>query len=156
MPNKPIKTIPWITNAVRTAGPECVEWPFYKTDKGYGQLFVNREKQLAHRFAFFLHHGRWPHPWVLHRCDNPPCVNPHHLFEGTPKDNTADAISKGRLCKGEDVNTAKLTEEEVLRIREEYQRGVPGFGTPALAKRYGVSRVSIHQIVTRKSWKHII
>jgi hypothetical protein len=111
---------------------------------------------MAHRVAFELFHrpllGR---ELVCHRCDNPPCCNPHHLFAGTHLDNTHDCISKGRMRKerGVDRYNAKLTEDQVRAIRKSY---IPRIvGVDALAREFPVSRSMIYSIVTYKRWKHV-
>jgi hypothetical protein len=76
-------------------GP-CHMWTGSMDSKGYGQIQVDGRLVVAHRVAFFLAHGRWPVPWGLHHCDTPACVRADHIFEGTPADNTADMIAKGR------------------------------------------------------------
>ncbi len=76
----------------------CWLWTAYKLPGGYGMASHNRQHILAHRVSYELTHGIIPDRlWVLHRCDNPSCVNPDHLFLGTAKDNTHDAIRKGRF-----------------------------------------------------------
>jgi hypothetical protein len=81
-------------------GPnECWPWKAYRTKKGYGRFSFNGRKDhkvvRANRCAFFLTHGYWPENG-LHTCDNPPCCNPAHVYDGTPKQNTADMLSRGR------------------------------------------------------------
>jgi len=92
--------------------------------------------------------------YVLHRCDNPPCINPCHLFTGTSSENARDAITKGRIKrKGIDNIKAKLTESQVREIRSKY---IPWeYGLEKLAKEYGVKFSSIWMIIKRKHWKHI-
>lgn len=110
----------------------------------------------AHRVAWRLVNGPIPEGmWVLHHCDNPSCVNPKHLFLGTPKDNAQDMIKKGRQGdnRGENAGGAKLTAEDVRAIRREYARG--GVTQRALARRYGVSKGSIWYIVNYGTWKHL-
>lgn len=76
---------------------ECWEWQACRNTAGYGQFGIGEwTKQVrAHRAAFEFFHGRKPKGWVLHRCNNPGCVNPYHLYEGTPKDNARDAAEAG-------------------------------------------------------------
>lgn len=68
------------------------------TPARYGVIKRNCKRILVHRYSFFLANGQWPEPMCCHHCDNPPCVNPEHLFEGTNDDNMADMVAKGR-CK---------------------------------------------------------
>jgi hypothetical protein len=84
----------------------CWHWTGFCYTGGYGQINMCGKMVLAHRFSYELHFGKIPKdkPYVLHMCDNPPCVNPHHLFLGTAKDNSDDMIAKGRdrKAKGKD------------------------------------------------------
>jgi len=85
------------SKVAKAGADECWPWTHGKTLAGYGQTTVNGEKRLAHRLAWELAVGPIPAGLcILHRCDNPPCCNPAHLFLGTKKDNAADAIAKGR------------------------------------------------------------
>jgi HNH endonuclease len=77
-------------------GPGCWEWQGYRDRKGYGRIGGGKDSQLVHRLSWSLHHGDPGELCVLHHCDNPPCVNPDHLFLGTIQDNNADMIAKGR------------------------------------------------------------
>jgi hypothetical protein len=87
---------------------------------------------------------------VLHRCDNPPCVNPAHLFLGTMRDNTRDMMAKGRdPFIGERHNQAKLTDDAVREIRNSPETG------RALANRFSVSQATICLVRQRKHWKHV-
>lgn len=142
---------------------ECWEWKAYKDTNGYGILRINPKTYRAHRISWVLHYGEIPacdsyHGMcVLHRCDNPACVNPHHLFLGTHKDNMGDMRDKGRGvtpdAKGERQGSHKLTEEEVKEIREKY---IPLVYTQRmLAAEYGVVRETIHAVLTRRNWKHV-
>lgn len=144
---------------------EC--WPFIGDiqAKGYGhftltyQRHFKRVRWLAHRLAWTLVHGDIPEgKHVCHKCDNPPCCNPKHLFCGTPKDNTQDMISKGRWSRpprlqGEEHGEAKLTEKDVIEIRRLY---VPwSYSAVRLSKEFHVSKRLIFNIVHRLAWKHV-
>lgn len=121
---------------------------------GYG-MFALRKGVIrrAHRIAWEL--SRDPIPDgidVLHRCDNPPCVRPDHLFLGTDADNVADMIRKGRAARiVGSQRSRKLTEADVAAIREARSQHVPG---PVLAERYGVTKTVIYQ-VSRRGWAHV-
>jgi hypothetical protein len=123
-------------------GDVCWRWLGKKNPKGYGYFGVGGQgagTQLAHRVAYRLFRGRIPKGlWVLHRCDNPSCVNPSHLFLGTAKDNMQDAKAKGRL-KPPPVRR-KLTGDQVAEIR------ASGEYPTALGRRYGVSAEQVRRI----------
>src|SRR5947199_2744083 len=106
---------------------ECWPWIGYTMPKGYGQFTLEYKRQLAHRVAWFLTYGRWPTPFCCHHCDNPPCCNPRHLFEGDNDDNVEDMLRKGRGRQGHCYGTAhpqaKLTDSDVRTIRRLYAAG---------------------------------
>lgn len=110
----------------------------------------------AHRLSYEMHHGEIPKGYfVCHRCDNPRCVNPDHLFLGTNKDNMVDCKAKGRNkypggAKGEDHPMARFTQEQIDKIRSEYAGEKPVLRV--LAERYDASITHIHRIVRGKSW----
>ncbi len=120
----------------------------------YGQFAPHQSRAIkAHRFSWIIHYGQIPEGMhVLHRCDNPPCVNPEHLFLGTHKDNMADMVSKGRQTLGEDNPSAKLKGVDVRAIRN---RCKEGFSGKQLSEVFRVSRSTIYAIKNRHIWKHI-
>lgn len=118
------------------------KWPYGMLSKGGS----TNEHYRAHEFSWELHNGPVPEgSWVLHKCDNTLCVNPDHLFLGTPADNTADMMKKDRCT------TRKLTQAQVDVIRKDYTHGST---IASLAKRFGVSGGAVWNIVHNKSWKH--
>lgn len=136
---------------------ECWNWLAGKSGKkGYGRFCpVTRGKQYgSHRLCYEWTYGVDPgNLHVLHTCDNPACVNPKHLFLGTPLDNITDCISKGRFARGVDkVRSAKLAQEDVERIREMVLFGAT---QRHLSNTFGVSPAVICKIVNRKIWKHV-
>ena len=122
---------------------------------GYGAFSPKRGVQTsAHIFSYQLIYGPiLEGMFVCHRCDNPPCVNPEHLFLGTPKDNTQDCISKNRFAIGEADGNSKLFPTDVLEIRRLYNSKL--YSQQQLADRFGVSRPHISLLVRDKSWKHL-
>jgi hypothetical protein len=139
----------------RSGGPDaCWIWTGYREDYGYGRFKVGGQNVKAHRFAFELNGGVIGEMYVLHRCDNPPCVNPAHLFLGTNADNAADRAAKGRDAdrRGAENGRAKLNEGAVIEIRALRDRGVPLHDISAM---YGVHRSVVGRIVRRELWAHV-
>lgn len=163
---------------------ECWDWigPFLKT--GYGVLSFGRGCQRrAHVVSYEWHYGPVPDGlMVLHHCDRKQCVRPSHLHAGTRRQNTDEAIERGRMAsgdrngsrtrpdcvprgqahwrtrmpervtRGEAAPSARLTEDDVREIRRLAAEGVP---QKTLAVRFGVTRPNISAIVARRSWKHV-
>ncbi len=135
----------------RAGTDDCWEWQRSRNSCGYGTY---RSSQ-AHRYAWELTHGPIPEGLhVLHRCDNPPCCNPSHLFLGTAADNNADKETKGRgnHVRGEQVGREKLTESAVQSIRA---RAMQGESLAHIAPDFGVTKVTIRHVVRRRTWKHV-
>ena len=96
----------------------CWQWTGTKNAAGYGMIAVAGKKQLAHRLVYQSVHGVLKkHHVVCHSCDNPGCVNPDHLWQGTQRDNIRDQMDKGRMALGEKRANSKLTEDAVRDIR---------------------------------------
>jgi len=122
---------------------------------GYGTFWDNDRKRNvpAHRVSFELSIGPIPKGlFVCHKCDNGVCVNPNHLFLGTPKDNTADMLRKEREARGTRNGAAKLKPENIPVIRELRRQGT---SLDSIAERFGMSRERIRDIVRGITWKHI-
>ena len=138
----------------------CWEWVAGGTKAGYGLMYFGERRQYAHRISWFLEHGAWPVLHVCHKCDNPPCINPSHLFEGNDAANIADALAKGKMqhlvngpgLRGESHGMVKLTDQYVMEIRRRYAMGEP---IRELARVYGVVYGCITAITTGATWKHL-
>lgn len=132
---------------VRMAG-SCWEWTGPVNSKGYG--VISRKvygEALAHRYAFSLTVGDIPNgACVLHRCDNPRCVNPDHLFTGSKAENNADMMAKGRYARGESNGQSKLTNDLVAQIRS-------AAGTHAsIAAHFSVHQSTVTRIKAGRIW----
>jgi hypothetical protein len=141
----------------------CWEWIGKKNDTGYGSLAIRqggnkRKWYKAHRISWELHYGQIPKGLhCLHKCDNPGCVRPDHLFLGTQLDNVRDMDKKQRRISspqaGQKNGKSKLTEKKVIAIRKEYKKGK--ISQLFLANKYGVCQSTIDLIVRKITWKHI-
>ena len=139
---------------------DCWLWKGYRVPFGYGSVqgFDGRSV-LTHRFAWQITYGVIDEGLcVLHKCDVPSCCNPNHLYVGTQKDNIRDAIERGRFTypvapRGTKVWSNKLTEAQVLEIRELAEKGE--LKQRVIAKRYGISASTVNYIKQRRCWAHI-
>ena len=131
----------------------CWVWMGGLTVAGYPQIESAGKKHYAHRVSYELHHGVSAEGMlVCHRCDNPSCVNPNHLFLGTPKDNQNDMAVKRRSTYGQKNAQAKLSEAEALRIKK---MGTSGFSQQKIADAFGVSRSNVGLILRGERWAHL-
>jgi hypothetical protein len=132
-------------------GSGCWLWLGARTSAGYGHLVRDGANVLAHRVAWELRVGPLEATAVLcHSCDTPLCVRPDHLFVGTPADNHADMVAKGRAKVGEQLPHARLTAEVVRLIRR-----MPRRTWPDLARALGVSHACVIDAGTGRRWTHI-
>lgn len=162
----------------------CWVWTGYRDKDGYGRIGVNDKRIGAHQFSYSLHCGQIPTGMcVCHRCDNPACVRPDHLFLGTVLDNNKDRTQKGRTAsgdrnghstkpentkrgmehynynnpnapqKGSGNGRAKLNENGVRQIRWMWDNGTRT--KSEIARFYGVTDTTIGNIINRKLWKHV-
>ena len=140
---------------------KCWEWKgaINYLRGGYGVICNNKKTLKAHRVSYELHYEKsLGNLHCLHKCDNPSCVNPLHLFAGTNLDNVKDKINKGRCYtghqKGEYNGASKLKDKDVIEIRKLYN--TKNYTTIKLGKMYGVNRSTISYIVNNKTFKHLL
>lgn len=133
-------------------GTGCVEWQGSKDRDGYGLIGVGGSLVGTHRVAWEIENGPVPDGLnVLHKCDNPSCVNPEHLFVGTQLENVKDMMEKNRLAsrKGVRNSSAKVTEEVVKAIRSDSRP------SKQIAGAYGLNRNTVWLIKSGRSWSHV-
>lgn len=131
----------------------CWNWLRGKQSHGYGCLCVNYKMIKAHRFSYEQKVGPIPAGLqVLHRCDNPGCVNPEHLFLGSHSDNMRDKASKGRVRVplGEKSHLSKLVATDAERIRDIYRNG--GITQRELARYFDTHQSNVSLIVRGSTW----
>lgn len=149
----------------RRSADDCWPWIASIASNGYGQFSINRRPYGAHRVAYLIAYDHWNtggrKTHICHRCDNPICCNPAHLFPGTALENIMDSIAKGRhqipshrfngktSFTGESNGRSILNEHQVRSILESMET------VSALAQCYGVSEVHIRQIKRGARWKHL-
>lgn len=137
----------------------CWEWQGCKRS-GYGHTIVGsrtdgtRHTERAHRLAYMVWNGEIPRGYdVCHKCDNPACINPNHLFIGTRQDNVDDRERKGRnvIKIGEEQPRSKLTKKVVKEAR--WERAYRGTSFQKLADKYGVSKKTMQNAIAGVTWK---
>lgn len=131
----------------------CITYLGAISKNGYGVFDINRKSHSAHRISYKIFVGKIPEgKMVLHKCDNPKCVAPQHLFIGTAKDNVKDMIEKKRNHSnaGENHGMAKLTLTQVNQIRSLIIKGIK---RKEIANMYGISTATVADIKYGKSWK---
>jgi hypothetical protein len=136
--------------------PKCWVFTGRRNTHGYGRLVISAGRRgpeiYTHRLSWELHFGPIPDDkHVLHRCDNPPCVRPEHLYLGTDEDNRRDAVERGRIAHGVRHWHARLNLEAVLAIRK-----AAGSMTYAqIAPQWGIRVATVGKIVRRELWRHV-
>lgn len=133
----------------------CWEWSGSLDSGGYGLFRLEGKMEKAHRVSY-LWFVKEPQEGqhICHACDNPKCVNPKHLWAGTPSDNAIDRESKGRGrdAKGENNPFSKLKEDDVIFIKRHHRKGDPNMNCGALAKRFGCGESTVQAIVCGRNW----
>lgn len=127
---------------------DCWLWQGLTNPKGYGQVYFEGKTHSVHRVSFKHFCGEIDHG-VYHSCDTPNCWNPKHLFTGRTIDNIKDAVKKRRHQFGERNGSAKLTEEDVIEIRESH------LSCGQLAKIYGVTSMTVWSAKVGHTWRHL-
>ena len=131
---------------------ECWLWLGFPAKGGYGQLRTSSGRyRMATAVSLFIETGKMPPPLttICHRCDNPPCVNPAHLFLGTQKTNMVDCSNKGRIGHGDNHCHAKLTAADVNEIRVAWRNGAK---SAELASVFSINRQEISRIMRGRTW----
>lgn len=136
-------------------GTRCWLWSGGTICHGYGYFWLDGKNERAHRVSWLIANRKWPDLLILHHCNMHNCVRPSHLFEGTHQDNMDDMVQKQRVKSpvGSKHGMAKLTEQDVLAIRQKYAVG--DVLQRQLASEYGVSRPRISHIISGTNWKHV-
>ncbi len=135
---------------------DCWNWMGYKDIGNYGKININNKTYYAHRFIYEQTFGKiLGGSFILHKCNNPSCCNPKHLYSGTQKDNIKQMYNDKRNVNhcGEKSGSTKLTEKDVLEIRELYL--TKKYYQRDLGEIFGVHRYTITGIVNKKRWKHL-
>jgi|ERR1700730_3056528 len=153
LPDISAETIARFWSYVDRRGPdECWPWKALRSPRGYGRFVVNHKVIVASRLAWLIHSGADPGQLlVCHRCDNPSCMNPSHLFLGTDKDNRDDMLAKGRWRTW--TPEIKVTVNDVREIR---QMRAEGWLLKHIAKKFNVSIALVSQISLRRTRKYVL
>lgn len=153
-PIRPIKER--ILERIKKDDAGCWIWQGSRFKDGYGAIGIRRTgSKRAHRVSYEAFNGPITDgAWVLHRCDVPACVNPEHLFLGTPSDNTRDMLAKERrhILRGESHPMVRFSERFVWGVRQLRKLGA---SISEIASMYGLSYFAIHQLCSGRTWRYI-
>lgn len=136
----------------------CWEWKYSK-QRGYGVLRRHGKSWGVHRISYFMFNKNVdmsllndPSIYICHLCDNPPCINPTHLFLGNEQINKADAVKKRRHIFGERVPQSNLRETDILKI---FHLRANGMSIADLSRKFDISYSGIKFVLNRINWKHV-
>jgi len=136
----------------KTSG--CWVWVGSKDGGGYGCFGSSwLDERKSHRISWIIYNGEIPPDfWVLHKCDNPSCVNPEHLYLGTHQDNVQDKIKRERQSRMIGMRNGRsiLTPDDVIEMRKMYKRG--DWSYRQLSWFFGVSQTQVARIMKKESW----
>lgn len=140
---------------IRISKEGCYEWIGKKNNDGYGTLTIDKKTSSVHRYmaALSLGFDIKSELCVLHKCDNPCCINPEHLFIGTQEENIQDMVRKKRIRVGSSKPLSKLNEDSVKKIKELLLAGMFQY---EIAKMFNIDRTIISRINTGEAWKHVL
>ncbi len=128
----------------------CWEWTASLDKKGYGQIYDGNNSRIAHRWIYLYLNPETDRSLVIcHKCDNPKCVNPDHLWAGTQRDNIHDSLAKGRMNQGSSSHFSKLTDTDVTRIREMISMSMTD---AQISEHFMVGKGTIYDIRRNRSW----
>jgi hypothetical protein len=136
-----------------TNDEECWLWLAGKDKDGYGLFKLEGKTVRATRFCYEITTGKKLKNYALHTCDNPSCVNPKHIYDGTAKDNMKDCKSRGRYNHsiGENTNTMKVSDSDILRIRKLKDK----ISGKEIANRFGLSETHVSRILSGQRRQYV-
>jgi hypothetical protein len=135
-------------NSLRVHG-DCLIWKG-STNHGYGRIRWFGTRRRATHVAFYLSTGKWPNHQINHRCNNPLCCNPEHLYDGTHIENIQDMKNANHSTRGIRHPQAKLTWKQVRSIRRKYATGK--YSLLQLANKYNLCKSNVSYIVNNRTW----
>lgn len=157
--NGKVTSVPWVDRFLDRyevdVATDCWNWTGGLNPHGYGRLRVDGDWWQTHRLSYALHNGDLPRgALICHHCDNRRCVNPSHLYAGTPQTNADDMWSRqrNRTRRGEQVASHVLKESQIPHVRARWASGESAI---LIAKEFGVTRSCIYAVVNRTTWKHV-